>query len=79
MKLIILIGILGVMDVFIEEIIKEMVKYVECLVIMLFLNLIKFVEVISENIIKWMEGKVFIVMGSLFEFVEYNGYIYEIG
>lgn len=79
MKLIILIGILGVLGVFIEEIVKEMVFYVDCLVIMLMFNLIYFVEVVFEDLFKWIDGKVFIVIGSLFDNVEYNGVFYEIG
>lgn len=69
----------GVVGVFLEEIVKEMVKYVECLVILLMLNLILFVEVIFENLLNWIEGKVFVVIGSLFELVNYDGVEYEIG
>lgn len=56
-----------------------MVKYVECLVIMLMFNLILFVEVVFSDFFKWIDGKVFVVIGSLFDNVEYNGVFYEIG
>lgn len=78
-KLIILIGIFIVVGVFKEEIIKEMVFYVERLIILLMLNLMLFVEVKLVDLIEWIEGRVLVVIGSLFELVIYNGVMYVIG
>lgn len=70
---------MGVIGVFKEEMIREMVCYVERFVIMFLFNFIKLVEVILKDIIYWIDGKVLIVIGSFFDLVEYRGIIYEIG
>lgn len=69
-KLNVLIGIFIVFKVFMEEIVCEMVLYVECFIIFLLLNLMCLYEVIFVNLLKWIDGKVLVVIGSLFKFIK---------
>lgn len=77
-KLDILIGVLGQIGLFMEEIICEMYKYCLCLIVMLLFNLMLCVEVILQDIIVWIEGNVLVVMGSLFNLVVWKDKIYFI-
>lgn len=77
-KLDILIGVLGQIGLFTEEIIREMYKYCSRSIVMSLFNSTLRVEVISQDIIVWIEGNALVVTGSSFNLVVWKDKIYFI-
>ncbi|CDR28472.1 malolactic enzyme [Staphylococcus schweitzeri] len=75
----VLIGTSTQAGAFTEDVVKAMLRYVECPMIFPLSNPTKLAEATAQDLLKWSNGKALIGTGIPYKDIEYNGINYSIG